>query len=231
VAEPRPLSLDAPLGARRGPPSPPSAPRRCLWAADAFGAAAARLRALEGGGDVLDAYGKRFARRADAAAARSGVPRRRPSRRAPRQPSPARVEAAPQVLLARHAASALLRRCGLEAALDRARTARLLGADDARGPAAEVPGLDSRTLGAALRAFYSALFADPAAAADGLSDPGLRAMARRRISVILARAHAAVHALADDDALGGYADKAAFLVHSPAQVRVLLDVEEGEGGC
>ena len=35
----------------------------------------------------------------------------------------------------------------------------------------------------------------------------------------------AVHALVDDDALGGYAAKADFLVHSPQQVRVLLDVE------
>ena len=32
-------------------------------------------------------------------------------------------------------------------------------------------------------------------------------------------------ALVDDDALGGYAAKADFLVHSPQQVRVLLDVE------
>ena len=32
-------------------------------------------------------------------------------------------------------------------------------------------------------------------------------------------------ALVDDDALGGYAAKADFLVHSPQQVRVLLDVD------
>ena len=143
-------------------------------------------------------YAGRFARRADAAA----------------------------TLVARHAASELLRRCGLEVALERARRVELLQArGEVLGPAAEAPGLDAKALGKALRSFYSALFSDPTPAVAGISDDDRKAAARLLAHATLAKAHGAIHALAADAGTGGYADDS-FLVHSPAQVRVLLDVPE-----
>lgn len=186
------------VGAEPRGGAPGSAADAAAWAVDAFGSCAAELERLPRG-DVVDAYAARFARRAAAAGA----------------------------ALAREAASALLRRCGLGPALARAREARLLGAGAASqlGAARDAPGLGADALGAALRSFYSSLFANPAPDVDAVHDEQRRAAARAAVAAILADAHAAVHALVDDDALGGYAAKADFLVHSPQQVRVLLDVE------
>ncbi|KAK7253503.1 intra-Golgi vesicle-mediated transport protein [Aureococcus anophagefferens] len=184
------------VGAEPRGGAPGSAVDAAAWAVDAFGFCAAELAARRR--RRVDAYAARFARRAAAAGA----------------------------ALAREAASALLRRCGLGPALG-ARAARLpapaprasFGAPRARRWAS------ARTRGGALRSFYSSLFANPAPDVDAVHDEQRRAAARAAVAAILADAHAAVHALVDDDALGGYPAKADFLVHSPQQVRVLLDVE------
>ena len=123
---------------------------------------------------------------------------------------------------AREAASRLLRRCGLEPMLLRCRKVELLQArGEVLGPAAEA--ISRETLAAALRAFYSALFQDPAPDLDAIAPDGRRAEARSLCAKILAHAHASVYALAADEGTGGYGETD-FLVHSPDQVRVLLDV-------
>ena len=123
---------------------------------------------------------------------------------------------------AREAASRLLRRCGLEPMLLRCRKVELLQArGEVLGPAAEA--IPRETLSAALRAFYSALFQDPAPDLDAIAPDGRRAEAKSLCAKILAHAHASIYALAADEATGGYGETD-FLVHSPDQVRVLLDV-------
>lgn len=130
--------------------------------------------------------------------------------------------------LAAQEASALLRRCKLDAILDRARRAKLIGGgedvlDALGGPAARaIPAGD---LAAALRAFYSSLFSSATPELKALVDPHHRAQARKAIARRLADAHATVHAFASDPVLGGY-DDLAFLVHTPRQVKVLLDVDD-----
>ena len=69
---------------------------------------------------------------------------------------------------AREAASRLLRRCGLEPMLLRCRKVELLQArGEVLGPAAEA--ISREALSAALRAFYSALFQDPAPDLDAIA--------------------------------------------------------------
>ena len=131
----------------------------------------------------------------------------------------------------RHEASAQLRRCGLELILERARQLALLAGDGADpddastlgGCAADAPDLDARRLGAALRTFYSSLFSSATPEFSELASPARRVDARKRVATILADAHERVHQLASDPRHGGYADTD-FLVHTPQQVRVLLDV-------
>jgi len=123
---------------------------------------------------------------------------------------------------AREAASRLLRRCGLELMLQRCRKVELLQAKgEVLGPAADA--ISREALSAALRAFSSALFGDPAPDLDAIAPDGRRAEARSLCAKILAHAHASVYALAADENTGGYGETD-FLVHSPEQVRVLLDV-------
>ena len=123
---------------------------------------------------------------------------------------------------AREAASRLLRRCGLEPMLLRCRKVELLQArGEVLGPAAEA--ISREALSAALRAFYSALFQDPAPDLDAIAPDARRAEAKSLCAKILAHAHASVYALAADEGTGGYGETD-FLVHSPDQVRVLLDV-------
>ena len=94
-----------------------------------------------------------------------------------------------------------------------------------RPPRARAPGNLPNTHTRALRSFDSSLFSSPAPDLDALHDPLRKKNASDLVAKILADAHAAVHALANDDDLGGYPNKADFLVHSPDQVRVLLDVD------
>ena len=174
--------------------------KAAAWAVHAWGTAATALRALPRT-DVVTAYAERFGREADDA----------------------------EQVLARHAASKLLRRCGLDAALARARQVDLLGDDgESLGPASRTPGLDSKSLGVALRSFYSTLFANPAPDLDDLDDPTRKKRAQDKTHRILSDAHAAVYELADHDVYGDYPDKADFLVHTPSQVRVLLDVQDDD---
>ena len=96
---------------------------------------------------------------------------------------------------AREAASRLLRRCGLEPMLLRCRKVELLQArGEVLGPAAEA--ISRETLSAALRAFYSALFQDPAPDLDAIAPDARRAEAKALCAKILAHAHASVYALA-----------------------------------
>ena len=91
---------------------------------------------------------------------------------------------------AREAASRLLRRCGLEPMLLRCRKVELLQArGEVLGPAAEA--ISRETLAAALRAFYSALFQDPAPDLDAIAPERRRAEARSLCAKI-ARARARV---------------------------------------
>ena len=112
---------------------------------------------------------------------------------------------------AREAASRLLRRCSLEPMLLRCRKVELLQArGEVLGPAAEA--ISRETLSAALRAFYSALFQDPAPDLDAIA-PTRGAPRRTLCAKILAHAHASVFALAADEGLAATARR--LLVHSP----------------
>ncbi|KAJ1448494.1 oligomeric Golgi complex subunit 6 [Pelagophyceae sp. CCMP2097] len=128
--------------------------------------------------------------------------------------------------LARHEAADKLRQCGLDAILDFARHAALLddqaGAKPAGGAAAE--HVDTATLSTALRTFYSSLFSLRMPGVELVAEPQLRDRARTAVAALLADAHEAIHAVAMDEHRGAY-DDTSFLVHSPQQVRVLLDCD------
>ena len=90
-------------------------------------------------------------------------------------------------------------------------------------PPAECAGLEPATLAAAMRSFYSSLFSLSLPEFDRLRNPRLAAQARQQIAVELADAHAAVHRLVMAPE-SGYSDQS-FLLHTPQQVRVLLDCD------
>ena len=90
-------------------------------------------------------------------------------------------------------------------------------------PPAECAGLEPTTLAAAMRSFYSSLFSLSLPEFDRLRNPRLAAQARQQIAVELADAHAAVHRLVMAPE-SGYSDQS-FLLHTPQQVRVLLDCD------
>merc|ERR1711924_317950 len=99
------------------------------------------------------------------------------------------------------AASRLLRWCGFEPTLLRCRKVELLQArGEVLGPVAEV--ISRETLSAALRAFYSALFQDPAPDLDALAPDARRAEAKLFCAKILAYVYASVYVFVADDVMG-----------------------------
>ena len=87
-----------------------------------------------------------------------------------------------------------------------------------------MPGLGAEELGRALREMYSSLFSLAMPQFDRLQSPRLRMQARRSMALALSQAHKTLY-----DAImrpgAGYDGPMAIVVHTPAQVRTLLDVE------
>ncbi|CAM9314341.1 unnamed protein product [Pylaiella littoralis] len=121
-------------------------------------------------------------------------------------------------VLVRNQADKVLERCGV------AQAVRAAGAAAGRtGAVNELPGLQERTLSAVLRSFYSSLFTLVMPDFERLRRPGTRADARRSTALLVAEAHEAVHRLVSQED-SGYADRS-FLLHTPEQVRMLLDCD------
>ncbi|CAN0043130.1 unnamed protein product, partial [Discosporangium mesarthrocarpum] len=121
-------------------------------------------------------------------------------------------------VLVRHQADKVLERCGLAPAIRASEAAA-----GKEGPACAQPGLDETTLATVLRHFYSSLFSLVMPDFERIRRPGVRADARRTTSLLVAEAHEGIYALAADEA-SGYEDKS-FLLHTPEQVRMLLDCD------
>ncbi|CAM9217699.1 unnamed protein product [Phaeothamnion confervicola] len=115
-------------------------------------------------------------------------------------------------------AERVLERCGLARALHQLQLTAGHGA-----PASARPGLDGATLAAVMQSFYSSLFALVLPDFERVTAPAVRAAARRRTALRVAEAHDTVHAAVRDPA-NGYRDTS-FLVHTPAQVRMILDCD------
>ncbi|CBN75179.1 conserved unknown protein [Ectocarpus siliculosus] len=121
-------------------------------------------------------------------------------------------------VLVRHQADKVLERCGVAQAVRAA-----AAAEGQTGPMNEVPGLQERSLSAVLRSFYSSLFTLVMPDFERLRRPGTRADARRSTAMLVAEAHETVHRLVSRED-SGYADRS-FLLHTPEQVRMLLDCD------
>jgi conserved oligomeric Golgi complex subunit 6 len=89
------------------------------------------------------------------------------------------------------------------------------------GTASEMPGLDVTSVGAVMRRFYASLFQIVMPTLDRLIPMDERSEARRSIALNIADSHATVHAFVSNPK-NGYNDTS-FLLHSPEQVRMLLD--------
>jgi hypothetical protein len=91
------------------------------------------------------------------------------------------------------------------------------------GPAAHEPGLDAARVESVVKRFYASLFALVMPSFDKLQPLDARDQARRKIALAVADGHAAVYA-AVKDPKNEYADTS-FLLHTPEQVRMLLDCD------
>mmetsp|Transcript_69066 Transcript_69066/g.118619 ORF Transcript_69066/g.118619 Transcript_69066/m.118619 type:complete len:96 (+) Transcript_69066:216-503(+) len=91
------------------------------------------------------------------------------------------------------------------------------------GPLATQPGCDAQSVEKVMRLFYASLFALVMPSFERLEPVEERNACRRLIAAAIADAHAQVHALVVDP-LNSYVDQS-FLVHTPDQVRMLLDCD------
>eukprot|EP00635_Sarcinochrysidales_sp_CCMP3193_P004958 CAMPEP_0118918400 /NCGR_PEP_ID=MMETSP1166-20130328/17895_1 /TAXON_ID=1104430 /ORGANISM="Chrysoreinhardia sp, Strain CCMP3193" /LENGTH=827 /DNA_ID=CAMNT_0006858701 /DNA_START=56 /DNA_END=2539 /DNA_ORIENTATION=- len=130
-------------------------------------------------------------------------------------------------LLSKHAASDLLRRAKLDVALDLARRATVVNDDPAAFGKPARERLPKDALAASLRAFYSSLFASPTPDFKALTDQRDRDVAKRKNNKRIADAHERLYTFASDPGLANY-DDTSFLVHTPRQVRVLLDCDDDD---
>jgi hypothetical protein len=126
-------------------------------------------------------------------------------------------------VLVRTEAGRVLAASGLRQLLD---TYSLLGGaqlQHGRKPASQQPGLDAASVEAVVKRFYASLFALVMPSFDKLQPLDARDAARRQIALAVADGHAAVYAAVKDPA-NEYADTS-FLLHTPEQVRMLLDCD------
>eukprot|EP00903_Cladosiphon_okamuranus_P006045 g5962.t1 len=121
-------------------------------------------------------------------------------------------------VLVRHQADKVLERCGVAQAVRAAEAAA-----ERKGAVNDLPGLQERPLSAVLRSFYSSLFTLVMPDFERLRRPGTRADARRSTALLVAEAHETVHRLVSRED-SGYEDRS-FLLHTPEQVRMLLDCD------
>mmetsp|Transcript_32539 Transcript_32539/g.52727 ORF Transcript_32539/g.52727 Transcript_32539/m.52727 type:complete len:649 (-) Transcript_32539:193-2139(-) len=114
----------------------------------------------------------------------------------------------------------ILHRCGL---MDKLQA--LQSSSDK--PLSTVIGMDAQSLTDSLRAFYASLFALGSLVipqCDRIVDQKLRNTARQGVAQSVAATHSALYS-AIMDPKNGYQDPASILLHTPDQVRTLLNVE------
>lgn len=126
-------------------------------------------------------------------------------------------------LLVRSQSEVVLERSGLGPLVERAQAV----AASSSGTLSATAGLDSVTVGQTLKGFYQGLFALPQF--ERLQDPRMRARARQRTSALIAQEHEKAHVLFSKPE-HGYPDHQTFLVHTPEQVKILLDCDEEVAG-
>lgn len=124
-------------------------------------------------------------------------------------------------LLVRYQSEAVLERTGLGPLLERA----VAVASSSSGALSATAGLDAETVGGVMKVFYQGLFSLPQF--EKLDDPRVRARARQRTSKVIAEEHETAHELFSKGE-NGYPEAWKFLIHTPEQVRILLDCEEEE---
>jgi hypothetical protein len=120
-------------------------------------------------------------------------------------------------VLARHEAAQVLDRSGLATLLGR------FEVNARHGALADQPGLDGDAVARTMKGFYASLFALAMPSFDRLQPLDGRAAARRQIAEALAGAHQGVFDAVTDPA-HRYLDQS-FLLHTPDQVRMLLDCD------
>jgi len=120
-------------------------------------------------------------------------------------------------VLVRHESSQVLEQSGLAPLLQTVEVMRR------HGPLATQPGCDAQSVEKVMRLFYASLFALVMPSFERLEPVEERNACRRLIAAAIADAHAQVHALVVDP-LNSYVDQS-FLVHTPDQVRMLLDCD------
>lgn len=118
-------------------------------------------------------------------------------------------------VLVKHEAEVVLEASGLSELL------RMMQAMASQGQASQLPGLDTASVGVVMRRFYASLFQIVMPTLDRLIPMEERTEARKSIARIIADSHASVHIFVSDPS-SGYNDTS-FLLHSPEQVRMLLD--------
>ena len=121
-------------------------------------------------------------------------------------------------VLVKHEAGRMLSDCGMASLLETAEVMKLHGA------ASEQQGLEPETVERVMHAFYSSLFALVMPSFDRLTPPTARAAARKAIALQIVAAHDSVNAMVRDPA-NKYTNAEACLLHTPEQVRMLLDCD------
>jgi len=124
-------------------------------------------------------------------------------------------------LMVKYQSEAVLERTGLGPLLERA----VAVAASSSGTLSATAGLDAGTVGEVMKGFYQGLFSSPQF--EKLDDPRMRARARQRTSKVIAEGHETAYKLFSKGE-NGYPEAGKFLIHTPEQVRILLDCEEEE---